>query len=367
MTALPPDAERQLMRMRSLEPPIDLVDSIMAEVEATPQVRPGPDLRAASGFALAAAATLLAIALLLRFGAPDVGPTPSAVPLDQLPSAGSVEARISIEPDDVPATFGHGFLWLTNASTGELVRMDPSNGSIFSPLKVTEPGSSMPIALTDSAVWVADRRDASLVELDPATLEELRRIGVEGTITAMASDGTNLWLLDEEAGQVLRLDAAAGTTTVSVPIEGPSALLVHAGAVWVGDVAGAVVRLDSESGDVTGRIDVGNVVRRLVADGDTLFVLGDAGDPLARIDIGSMDVAARGANVRAAVAEDGQAWAILGSGHLVRLDPAMLQPVAADLLELDAAGTLALGGGSLWTTGLDEAGDAYLLQVRPTP
>lgn len=35
MTVLPPDAERQLIRMRSLEPPVDLVDSIMAEVEAT--------------------------------------------------------------------------------------------------------------------------------------------------------------------------------------------------------------------------------------------------------------------------------------------------------------------------------------------
>ena len=367
MTALPPDAERQLMRMRSLEPPVDLVDSIMAEVEATPQVRPGPDLRSVSGFVLAAAAALLAIALLLRFGAPDVGPTPSAVPLDQLPSAGSVEARISIEADDVPAAFGHGFLWLTNASTGELVRMDPSNGSISSPLVVTEPGSPMPIALTGSAVWVADRRDASLVELDPATLEERRRIGAEGTIDAMAPDGTDLWLLDEEAGQVFRLDAAAGTTTLSVPIEGASALTVHAGALWVGNAEGAVVRLDSVSGDETGRLDVGIAVRRLFADGDSLFVLGGTGDPLVRIDIGSMELAARGASVQAAVAEDGRAWAVLGSGHLVRLDPATLQPVAADVLGLDAAGTLATGGGSLWTAGLDEAGDAYLLQVRPTP
>ena len=103
MTVLPPDAERQLIRMRSLEPPVDLVDSIMAEVEATPQIRAGPDLRAVSGFVLAAATVLLAMAVLLRLGAPNIGPAPTPVPLDQLPSAGTVEARISVDAGDVPA------------------------------------------------------------------------------------------------------------------------------------------------------------------------------------------------------------------------------------------------------------------------
>jgi streptogramin lyase len=365
MTALPPDAQRYLTRMRSLDPPVELVDSIMAEVEATPQVRSGPDLRAISDFVLAAAA-VLAIAVLLRVGTPNVGPAPTPVALDQLPSAGRVEARISVDASDVPAAFGHGFLWLTNAASGELVRMDPANGSIYSPLVVTEPGSAVPIAITDSAVWVVDRRDGTLVELDPDAMEERRRIPVEGTIAALAADGNDLWLLDVQAGRLARMDSADGSTAPSVVTEGASSLLVHAGAVWVGSETGAVTRIDPASGDETGRVDVGTPVGRLLADGDAVFVVGEPGEPIVRVDIGSMEVAARGTEVLTAAAEGGRVWGV-ASGHLVRLDPQTLQPVAAHLLELDAAGTLATGGGSLWTTGLDEVGDTYLLEVAPTP
>lgn len=367
MTTLPPNAGRQLARMRSLEPPIDLVDSIMAEVEATPQLRRGPDLRTVSGFVLAAAAVLLAMALLLRFGAPDVGPQPTPVPLDQLPSAGSVQARISVAADDVPAAFGLSFLWLTNATSGELIRMDPANGSIYSPLVVTEPGSAVPIAVTDSAVWIADRRDRSLVELDPEAMEERRRIPVEGTIGAVAADGADVWLLDVGAGRLARLDAADGTTTPTLVIDGASSLLVHAGFVWVGDESGLLTRVDPASGEETGRIDVGTPVRRLLGQGGALLVLGEPGEPIVRVDIGAMEVAARGVGVVAAATEGGRVWAVVGSGHLVRLDPQTLQPVAADLLDVEPAGTLGTGDGSLWTTGLDDLGDTYLLKVAPAP
>lgn len=367
MTALPPDAQRYLGRMRSLEPPVELVDSIMAEVEATPQVRSGSDLRAMSTFVLAAAAVLLAIAVLLRIGAQDVGPAPTPVPLDQLPSAGSVQARISIEASDVPAAFGHEFLWLTNATTGELVRMDPANGSIASPLQVTRAGGEVAIAISESSVWVADRRDATVVELDPATLEERRRIPVTATVSAVATLGADLWLLDTGAGQLVRFDTADAGAALTVPVDGPSALLIHDGAVWVADELGELVRIDPASGDETGRVDLGFAVMRLVPDGGSLLAVGGAADLVARIDIGSMRVSARGVRAPAIAVEGGRVWAVTASGYLVSLDPATLQPLAASALELDASGTLAFGGGLLWTTGVDAAGDAYLLKVVPQP
>lgn len=366
MTALPPDAHRYIVRMRSLEPPIDLVDSIMAEVEATPQIRYGPDLRALSGFVLNAAAALLAVALLLRFAVPNVGTAPTPVPLDELPSAGRIQARISIEVNDAPAAFGHGFLWLTNAATGELIRMDPANGSIASPLAVSEAGSATPIALTDSAVWVADRRDATLVELDPATLQELRRFPVRGSVSAIAADGSALWLLDDETAELLQFDVATGNVGLTLPIAG-SALLVHRASVWVGDDAGALVGIDRISGVETARVDLGMAVTGLVGDGDSILVTGNAFDPVIRVDIGSKRVAGRGVPAMAVAAQDGRVWAVLDSGHLVSVDPATLQPVAASDIALDPAGTLAIGGGSLWTTGVDTAGDAYLVQVVLAP
>src|SRR5207253_908762 len=122
-----PEAVRYLDRMRSLEPPIDLVDRIMAEVEATPQLRPGlvavpPPMMVAATVA-AAAAVLLAFALLVRL-APNVGPAPSPSPGGaRLPTAGTVLHRFPTISTYRPAVVGHGFLWMEDAVRGNLIRV----------------------------------------------------------------------------------------------------------------------------------------------------------------------------------------------------------------------------------------------------
>jgi hypothetical protein len=110
---------------------------------------------------------------------------------------------------------------------------------------------------------------------------------------------------------------------------------------------------------------VGTPVRGLVANGDDILVLGDPGDAVLRVDIGSMEVVARGTHVLDVATMNGQVWAVVESGHLVRLDPDLLQPIAADRLEAAGTDSLVTGGGSVWTTGLDGVGDAELLQVVP--
>jgi outer membrane protein assembly factor BamB len=305
----------------------------------------------------------LALVVLLPLRGPNVGPASTPVPLGQLPSAGQIEARTSIQPDDVPSLFGHGFLWLTNATTGELVRMDPANGSIASPLVVTEPGTELPIALSDSTLYLADRREGTLVELDPSSLDERRRIPVSATVSAIAVDRAALWLLDRNAGEVIRIDAGDGSTEQTLPIAG-SAMLVYAGSVWVSGDSGELVRIDPRSGAEMGRVDLGTVADHLVADGDSLLAVA-AGEPIVRVDIASMRVASRGAPVLAAAVQAGRVWAVLPSNHVVRLDADSLQAVAASLIDLEASGTLAVGAGSLWTTGDDGVGDAYLLQIAP--
>ena len=364
MTVLPPDAERYLVRMRSLDPPIELVDSIMAEVEATPQLRPAPDLRTVSGFVLAAAAVLLAIAVLFRLGAQNVGPPPTPVPLDQLPSAGTVDAQISMEVGDVPAAFGHGFLWLTNANSGELVRLDPANGSIASPLQVTDAGLGVALALTRSSVWVADSRDGTLVEIDPATLDERRRVPVSASVAVMATDGVDIWLLDVEAGELRPFDPNDESLGQALEIQG-SALLAHAGAVWVGTVGGELVRIDPASSQETGRVDLGMTANQLVADGESILVVGGPREPIVRVDLGSMTISGRGTTAASLAAEDGLVWAMLLPGSIARLDPESLQPVAATDVALEPTAQLAVGGGSLWAPVVDPIGDAYLLQFLP--
>lgn len=355
---LPADAARYLAAVRRVEQPIDLVDNIMAEVESTPQVSPAPDVRTVSRLILAAAAVLLALAVILRFGAPNVGPAPTPVPLDQLPSAGQLQNRYSIEADDVPSAIGHGFIWLTNRTRGELVRMNPANGSIMTPLQVAEPGDGVTIGLTESSVWVADPRDSTLVELDPVSREERRRVPLSATVSAIATDGAILWVLDAAAGALFRIDTAGPATAETVAVAG-SALLVHGGWVWVADDGGTLVRLDPANGVETARVEIGMAAEQLVGSGGSILAVAN-GEPLLRIGIGSMSVESRGIPVRAVVSQDGLLWALVQPGHLVRLDPDRLQPVAATPIEIETPDGLAMGEGSIWTTGSDASGWALL-------
>jgi outer membrane protein assembly factor BamB len=318
------------------------------------------DLQTASRLMVAAAAILLALAVVLRFGPPNVGPAPTPVPLDQLPSAGDVVARYSVEADDVPSAFGHGYIWLTNAATGELVRMDPDNGSIATPVQMSEPGAQVALALSDSSVWVADRRDSSVVELDPASLEERRRIPVDASVSAIAPDGTALWLMDRDAERLVRLETTDETIGSPVPIAG-SAILVHGGWLWVSGGDGSLIRLDGSTGAEIGRVGIGMVADRLVASGNSILAV-LAGEAIVRVDIGSMRVGSPGARVLAAISQDGLVWAVLPSGHVVRLDADSMQPVAASTVDLEPTGGLAIGGGWLWAAGLNAAGDASLLK-----
>lgn len=358
---LPANAARHLAAVRRLEAPVDLVDNIMAEVEATPQVRPAPTVQVASGVLLVAAAVLLGIALLLRIGTPNVGPSPTPIPLDELPSAGNVLARISVEAEDVPVAFGHGYLWLTNAATGELVRMDPANGSIASPLQIADPDVGVAIAVSSSAVFIAERGGSTVIELDPASLDERRRMTVSVGVSALASDGTGgLWVLDADAGALIRVDLADGGEDLNVPING-SALLVHAGAVWVTDAGGGLVRIDPSSGTETGRTEIGFVADQLVALGDSI-VAAARGQPVVRVRIANMSLEARGPRSLGATAQEGRVWVVTPSGHLARLDADSLQPLTASAIDLEASGPVLVGAGSVWTAGRDAAGDAFLLQ-----
>jgi outer membrane protein assembly factor BamB len=239
--------------------------------------------------------------------------------------------------------------------------MNPANGSISTPLQFAEPGGDVTIALAASSVWVADSRDPALVELDPVSLDERRRVPLSATVSAISPDGTILWVLDSEAGELFRIDTAGQGTVQTLPIAG-SALLVHGGWVWVAGEDGTLVRLDPANGAERGRVEIGIEAEQLV--GSVASILGVAsGKPAVRIGIDSLRVESRGVTVLAAASQGDQVWALLPSGHLVRLSPDRLQPVAATAIELEATGGLALGGGWLWTTGSDASGTALLKYV----
>lgn len=390
---LTPEAARYLDGMRSLRPPVDLVEHVMVEVEATPQERlgfaglPRPVLFAAGAVAVAAA--VVALAALLQ-SAPNVGPHTTPAPsvseqssLDQLRSAGEVVNRTPVEVDRVPKFFAHGYLWMEDSTSveigpsGELVRFDPTTGEMDILDLTRRPGGPPNATADKTSVWAVDGFHHELVQIDPGTLTEVRRVRTGTQVRDFAVADGIAWFIDSLRDDVVRLDLASGDVTARVSLQAPAAVLLDGDTLWVGREDGALSRLDAGTGAVQEEF-----VTRVVA-----FDLSDAGDAiliyggitgLVRVDksTGVMTVVNAlqpgdeipADDVTAPMSADGRVWATTNaSGHLVELDPFSLEPIAALQLGLTSFQGLVAAGDTLLVVGTDSAEDAYLVQVSPTP
>ena len=127
----------------------------------------------------------------------------------------------------------------------------------------------------EGSVWgvTFEDREPTLLRLDD---QGRTIVGVDGLGGPLALDGESLWAVrrgPEEASDLVRLDPTTGRILDSTPL-GESAWFLAAGdgAVWVLTLEGGVdlLRIDAETGEVTGRIDVpisGSVGPPLAAEG----------------------------------------------------------------------------------------------------
>jgi len=103
---------------------------------------------------------------------------------------------------------GNGYLWVTAADAGEVLRIDPVTGALT---RVHVGGFPVGIAVTSRNVWYADRSDGNVVRLDPRTL---RPIGDPSHVATkpswLAVAGDSLFVTDEDAGTIARLDLHSG-------------------------------------------------------------------------------------------------------------------------------------------------------------
>lgn len=364
---LPPDVSQYISGMRRLDRPEELVDSIMAEVEATPQEVRRPPAITAAMVAAAVAASLLAVALLLRFGPPPIGPTQTPIPLADLPSAGAVLDRISTEVGDEPAASGLGYVWFSNAALGEVVRMDPATDAITTPIPLTapQPGGVLPLAAGVTSVWAFDNSRGELVEIDPGTQEELRRLPVAQQVVAIAVDGNAVWLADAGADQVVRIDPVSGEPNARLDLMRPEALLIDGDRVWVA-YGGRLARLDGSSGAVLDDMELAHGATRLVRAGDLVLALGDDG-VVRGVSPSGMRVRVIGPRILSLATADGRVWATTSSQYVVELDPQTLWAAASLAVDVDIHGGLLSAEGALWTVGTDATGDAFVVKVQPAP
>jgi class 3 adenylate cyclase/streptogramin lyase len=172
---------------------------------------------------------------------------------------------------------GDNAIWVIDATTGGLWRIDPRNGR---PSKLAEGLSASSLASTPQALWVAGL--ATVTKVDPVTGLELDEIAIgsqPGEVGSVAAGHGAVWFTSSASSTLWRIDPLTDAATRTFPVgKGPSAVAVGDGAVWVANSRdGSVTRIDRRGNVQT--IRTGSTPAGIVAANGQIWIT--SGDPRA--------------------------------------------------------------------------------------
>jgi transglutaminase-like putative cysteine protease/streptogramin lyase len=169
--------------------------------------------------------------------------------------------------------YGAGSLWMTDAESGKIWRLNPSTGAVQGSLDSTWGGG---IAFDGENLWKALYSGPTIRCIRPsdgATVREIPGVGTEQA--GLAWDGTHLWIADGSTQRIYRLNPATGAQVSSFDSPGP----ISRGLVWwngylyhVDSHEGTIYQLDPTTGEIVSRIaSPGSDPRGLAFDGASLW------------------------------------------------------------------------------------------------
>jgi ABC-type transport system substrate-binding protein/DNA-binding SARP family transcriptional activator/DNA-binding beta-propeller fold protein YncE len=315
--------------------------------EAPPRRRPRRARWAALVLAVGAALVAIAIPPLVSHAHAHKSRNGNLIAL--VSRTGTLQAAVPLPaaPTDVAA--GSGAVWVTEASAGLVVRVDPRRRAVTATIPVgTHPTR---VVAADGQMWVLDPADRTLSRIDPQTNTVAQTIALGGQPSDVLASAGSLWVADR-GGTVQRIDPATGRTQGVANTGGdPCGLAAAAGAVWVAtDQAGTIARIDARTGAVTGTIRVGDGPAAIEPGPAGLWVLDPLDATVSRVDPRRGAVVATvplGGAPAALARSGGNIWIADGrDGSLLRLDPRRYAVTRFRLGGRPSA--LIAAGGGLW-------------------
>ena len=196
-------------------------------------------------------------------------------------------------------------------------RVDPEFNARGPAVKVGNVVPSGPGALTTqgNSVWVAPST-GPLTRLNAASGAVAQQLDPNASPAGIAAGEGALWISDNEAGNVVRVDPTGLLTPIAVG-NGPSGITVGAGAVWVADsLDDAVVRIDPGTRSVTATIRVGRSPAGLAFGAGSVWVANSGDGTVTRIDPHTNRVHATitvGGSPQAITVANGKVWVSVGA------------------------------------------------------
>ncbi len=242
-------------------------------------------------------------------------------------------AVLSIANSDLPGTTlpwavaaGFGSLWVSMVAyddtgetpvAGSVVRLDPLTGSVIGTIPVGR--SPFEIGVSPEGVWVSNYSDGTVSRIDPALNQVAATITVGGGPFGVAAGYGSIWVADEVGGSVSRIDPATNIVTTTIPTVGaPEGIAAGLGSIWVANAGhdgvsdGTVSRIDPATNAVTAVVSVGLSAISVSVVTGSVWVSGfaDADSSVVRVNPATNTVSNR-------VSVGVKSWGLIATDHAV--------------------------------------------------
>lgn len=169
-------------------------------------------------------------------------------------TCGADAEEVVIGSDAVTRRSGLGAI-ATDGTSDWAIRGDSvvelaADRSVERSVRIGTPGS---LVVAGSRIWVLDALTGQVEAIGPKGIDWSVSPAPSGRLIAIASVGGGLWVLDQGAAAVLRLDPADGRLIGTIPVAAsPTSLVAAARALYVGSpLSGTIARIDPATGDAT--------------------------------------------------------------------------------------------------------------------
>ena len=233
--------------------------------------------------------------------------------MTRLDAKSSLKQTIAVGNDPSGVAVGGGFVWVTNALSGYVSKIDPrANGGSGRVVDTIRVGNGpVAVVFASGRLWVANSTDRTVMEFVPGSHTPLRTLGVAGGRTrsrpvrlplggeqlreqrdqdrltsgtalspigvgngptAIAVGDSAVWVANSLDGTLSRIDPTNGAVSV-VPVGGSPSGIAAGPSVWASDSrAGTISRIDPASGKVAQVVRTGNEPQGVALAGTALYV-----------------------------------------------------------------------------------------------
>ncbi len=148
-------------------------------------------------------------------------------------------------------------VWVANRNEATVSEIDASSGTVIRTIPVgIEPTG---VSSDGTHVWVTNFNDDTVSEIDASSGTVIRTIPVGIAPSGVSSDGTHVWVTNELEGTVSEIDASSGTVIRTIPVGSPFGVSSDGTHVWVtNEGEGTVSEIEASTGTVIRTIPVGS-------------------------------------------------------------------------------------------------------------